>query len=242
MKNKNELHVSTNLNKVINNLTNLSETIKKGQLIAEKISSLKFDDINKLLQNRNNIINTNLSINKTAFLTPHLDIGGSGEAIIYKISKNKLTIIDLDIDRKIDSKRVEMHRMDARNLKFEDNKFLTITSFYTLMYVCCNDILRIFHECYRVLQNGGVFKIWDVNIDQIPSGFTNVSLDISCGNKVYHAEYSSNAIQEIRDQEFYRTLLEDSGFKDVNINTQNNCIIIEAYKGTTLDLGYSRLD
>ncbi|NLL74118.1 MAG: class I SAM-dependent methyltransferase [Clostridiales bacterium] len=230
MKNKNEIHLNIDTDKSIS-LPDLCKAVRKGQLIAASIDKKNSYNINELLKKSNDyILNTSLTINKTSFLTPHLDIGGSGETIIYKISKNELTIIDLNIDKEIDDSRVDMYEMDAGDLAFPDGKFLTITSFYTLMYVCYGDLLSIFNESFRVLKNGGVVKIWDVHTTQMPSGFTNVSIDLLCGKKTYHANYSSNAIQEIRDREFYRALLLASGFKNININIQNNYAEIEAYK------------
>ena len=35
------------------------------------------------------------------FQVRHLDVGGSGEEIIYNTSKNNMTIIDIDYDKKL---------------------------------------------------------------------------------------------------------------------------------------------
>ena len=51
--------------------------------------------------------------------------------------------------------------MDANDLKFLDNTFDSVTSFFTLMYVPKNEHKNIFQELYRVLKKNGEFALWD---------------------------------------------------------------------------------
>jgi len=94
-----------------------------------------------------------------------LDIGGGGEGIIGKVKGEQVIVID--------PSRRELEEapsgplkivMDARELKFLDCSFETVTSFFTLMYISDTDHDRVFSEVYRVLTPGGKFMIWDVII------------------------------------------------------------------------------
>jgi len=59
--------------------------------------------------------------------------------------------------------------MDARDLKFLDESFPTVTAFFALMYIKeKDDQIKIFQEVARVLKPGGNFHIWEVDLAENP--------------------------------------------------------------------------
>jgi ubiquinone/menaquinone biosynthesis C-methylase UbiE len=54
--------------------------------------------------------------------------------------------------------------MDATHLKFKDNSFDHVTSFYTLMFMNAEDQKSAILEATRVLRYGGELHIWDCDI------------------------------------------------------------------------------
>ncbi len=95
-----------------------------------------------------------------------LDIGGGGQAIISQFKGEQVVAIDKnknELEEAPDSKGLKVI-MDAKELKFLDNTFDTVTAFFTLMYIPVEDYKIIFEEIYRVLKKGGNFVIWDVLI------------------------------------------------------------------------------
>ena len=65
-----------------------------------------------------------------------LDIGGGGEGIIGRLYTNQVVAIDIRQDE-LDEAPTGFEKiwMDATNLKFKDNSFDHITSFFTLMFM-----------------------------------------------------------------------------------------------------------
>lgn len=95
-----------------------------------------------------------------------LDIGGGGEGIIGQIKPRQTIAIDM-IKRELEEAPAGPLKivMDARDLKFLDGSFQTVTAFYTLMYVRPEaDQEKVFREIHRVLAPGGRFLLWDVEI------------------------------------------------------------------------------
>ncbi len=74
------------------------------------------------------------------------DIGGGGEGVIGRTARDEIYILDIR----------------RRSLKFPDEYFDTVTSFFSLMYM--KDSRKVLKECYRVLRKGGKMLIWDVVI------------------------------------------------------------------------------
>ena len=93
-----------------------------------------------------------------------LDIGGGGQAIISQFKGEQVVAIDFnrnELEEAPDSNGLKVI-MDAKELKFLDNTFDTVTAFFTFMYIPVEDYKIIFEEIHRVLKNGGNFVIWDV--------------------------------------------------------------------------------
>lgn len=98
-----------------------------------------------------------------------LDIGGGGEGVIGQLKGSNVIAIDLrksELEESIERGDKESLKiiMDAKELKFLDNTFDTITAFFSLMYIPKNDHEQIFKEIYRTLKVDGEFLLWDLII------------------------------------------------------------------------------
>lgn len=100
-----------------------------------------------------------------------LDIGGGGEGIIGRLFEDKVISIDTRKDELEEARcntiKIEM---DASELKFIDNTFDYVYSFYTFMYMKKDTWTKVFSEALRVLKQGGEMHIRDVYIPQKPLG------------------------------------------------------------------------
>lgn len=93
-----------------------------------------------------------------------LDIGGGGEGVIGQLKGKQVVAIDL-IKRELeDAPGAPLIKivMDARELKFLDQAFDTVTVFFTFMYIAPDDHAKVLAEIHRVLRPGGRLLIWDV--------------------------------------------------------------------------------
>lgn len=99
-----------------------------------------------------------------------LDIGGGGEGIIGLVAGRRVVAIDLlasELEEcSNDSLKVVM---DARDLKFLDGTFDTVTAFFSFMFIPWPDLPKVFSEISRVLRPGGRLEVWDIEF-QVPSG------------------------------------------------------------------------
>ena len=94
-----------------------------------------------------------------------LDIGGGGEGIIGRLYTNQVVAIDIRQDE-LDEAPTGFKKilMDATSLRFKDNSFDHITSFFTLLFMNTEEQKRAISEATRVLKNNGEFHIWDCDI------------------------------------------------------------------------------
>jgi SAM-dependent methyltransferase len=93
-----------------------------------------------------------------------LDIGGGGEGIIAQVKGKQVVAIDLikrELEEAPGNPLLEIV-MDARDLKFLDASFDTVTVFFTFMYIDPADHEKVLGEIRRVLRPSGRLLVWDV--------------------------------------------------------------------------------
>lgn len=100
---------------------------------------------------------------------PVLDIGGGGEGVIGQLKGPQVVAIDM-LPRELAEAPAGPLKivMDARDLKFLNCTFQTVTAFFSFMFIHPSDHARVFHEIYRVLAPKGQFLLWDVEIPKRP--------------------------------------------------------------------------
>lgn len=99
-----------------------------------------------------------------------LDIGGGGEAVIGQLKTTQVIAIDMS-KRELEEAPAGPLKivMDARDLKFLDGTFNTVTAFFSFMFIPPDDHEKVLREIFRVLAPKGQFLLWDVDILQRPS-------------------------------------------------------------------------
>jgi len=99
-----------------------------------------------------------------------LDIGGGGEGVIGQLKGKDVVAIDFREKELLEAADGPLKIiMDARDLKFLDESFPTVTAFFALMYIKeKDDQIRVFQEVARVLKQGGKFHIWEVDLVENP--------------------------------------------------------------------------
>jgi ubiquinone/menaquinone biosynthesis C-methylase UbiE len=96
--------------------------------------------------------------------------------------------------------------MDARDLKFLDKTFNTVTSFFTLMYINGNDHEKVFGEMFRVLKPGGKLLLWGAIIPKQTNSNQNrvlVPLTIKLPQQEVRTGYGVRLPQEDHDLAYY---------------------------------------
>jgi SAM-dependent methyltransferase len=106
-----------------------------------------------------------------------LDIGGGGEGIIGRIKGSQVVAIDLYAwgMRRTPPGPLKIV-MDASDLKFLDESFGAVTSFFTLMYMDVPTQTKALREAHRVLQPGGRLRIWDVELTVSPDPKKDIAM------------------------------------------------------------------
>ncbi len=94
-----------------------------------------------------------------------LDIGGGGEGVIGRLKGPQVVAVDLYSWglRRTPPGPLKLV-MDATDLKFLDETFGTVTSFFTLMYMNPDQQEKAMREAFRVLKPSGKMRIWDVEL------------------------------------------------------------------------------
>lgn len=99
-----------------------------------------------------------------------LDIGGGGEGVIGQLKGAQVIAIDV-IARELEESPAGPLKimMDARELKFLDCTFNTVTAFFSFMFLHPDDHEKVLREIFRVLAPKGQFMMWDIEIQERPA-------------------------------------------------------------------------
>jgi ubiquinone/menaquinone biosynthesis C-methylase UbiE len=148
-----------------------------------------------------------------------LDLGGGGEGTIEQLEGERVVAIAPKYPERFIERASEGALklvMDARELKFLDNTFPMVTSFFTIMYIDGKDHAKVFEEAYRVLQPGGRFLVWEVSVPPCQDENTEIYvlvLSIKLPNTEIETGYGHRWPGEVRDLGYYRKLAEGAGFE-----------------------------
>jgi ubiquinone/menaquinone biosynthesis C-methylase UbiE len=166
-----------------------------------------------------------------------LDIGGGGEGIIGQLKGDNVVSIDLrksELEEALEAGDTESLKiiMDAKDLKFLDNTFDTITTFFSIMYVPKNDYKKIFEEIYRVLRKEGELIIWDPiipkNISKKKELFV-ILIKIQIKSKEVITGYGTRWNKE-QDINFFIELAKSVGFKIVDQKLEEQYFFLRMQK------------
>lgn len=145
-----------------------------------------------------------------------LDIGGGGEGIIGRLKGSQVVAIDLYAWglRRTPPGPLKLV-MDATDLKFLDESFGAVTSFFTLMYMNPDQQRKAVQEAFRVLKPGGRVRIWDVELPSTPDPKKDLAmykfrfrLPAGTVDTGYGTPFPSQAM----NLPYYRRLVQSAGF------------------------------
>jgi len=164
-----------------------------------------------------------------------LDLGGGGEGVIGQLKGSDVVAIDFQKEELIEAADGPLKIvMDARDLKFLDESFQTVTAFFSLMYVRkIEDQLLVFQEAERVLKPGGTLHFWDVDISKKPktdSKYFIVHLKYHIGDKVTETGYGMIWPDGHRGIDYYLDLANQAGFKSSEPEWQGNTFYLRLVK------------
>jgi len=169
-----------------------------------------------------------------------LDIGGGGEGVIGKLMGDQVIAIDPyrgELEDAADGPLKIV--MNANNLKFLDDVFDVVTSFFTLMYVEQTEHKQVFQEAYRVLAPGGRFLIWDLIIPQQTDQEKDVVVIML---KIIHTDweidtgYGTKWPSKSLDITHYISLGNDVGFSVGEQSKKGNTFFMELIKKPNSDI------
>ena len=163
-----------------------------------------------------------------------LAIGGGGEGTIGVLKGSQVIAIDVskrELEEAPDGPLKII--MDARDLKFLDKTFGSVTSFFTLMYINGADHEKVFKEVFRVLKPGGKFLIWDALIPKRTDSTKDrvlVPLTIKLPQKEIETGYGVRLPDKDHDLSYYINLARKVGFKVISRESENKVFHIELQK------------
>ncbi len=164
-----------------------------------------------------------------------LDIGGGGEGVIGQLKGRQVIAVDL-IKRELeDAPAGPLLKivMDARDLKFLDNTFSTVTVFFTFMYIAPADHEKVFREIHRVLAPGGRLLIWDVFFPKIEDKKKTIALfpfTFKLPGKTINTGYGVHIPAGEQGLAHFEELAEKTGFKVASKSTDALWFFLELVK------------
>jgi SAM-dependent methyltransferase len=145
-----------------------------------------------------------------------LDIGGGGEGVIGRLKGSQVVAIDLySWGMKRTPPGPLKLVMDATDLKFLDESFGTVTSFFTLMYMSPEQQNKAMREAYRTLKHGGRMRIWDVQLPAPPDPKKDIALYpfvFRLPGETVETGYGTSFPKEAMDLPYYLKMAEAAGF------------------------------
>jgi ubiquinone/menaquinone biosynthesis C-methylase UbiE len=146
-----------------------------------------------------------------------LDIGGGGEAVIGQLKTAQVIAVDIFPPELVEAPAGPLKIiMDARELKFLDCTFNTITAFFSFMFIDPIDHAKVLQEIYRVLAPKGQFLLWDVEIQQRPQPKKDMlvfPLQVKLPAALISTGYGTPYTQKPITMEDYITLAEETGLQ-----------------------------
>ena len=163
-----------------------------------------------------------------------LDIGGGGEGIIGQLKGAQVVAIDLRASELMEAAEGDYLKiiMDAKDLKFLNEYFDTVTAFFSLMYVPRSDREIIFKEVYRVLKKGGKFVVWDLFIPEKGDNakkYYGISLSIAVAEKNISTGYAIRW-NKVQNYELYAELGKKIGLVVKDHHVDENTFFIRFEK------------
>ena len=146
-----------------------------------------------------------------------LDLGGGGEGIFGRLMGEKVIAIDPSMRELQEAPSGPLKIvMDAKDLKFLDESFSVVTSFFTMMYIEREEHPRVFEEVYRVMEPEGEFWIWDGRIPtrlEDSKEIVAFHLNIQLPGEEIETGYGVKWPEEEIDADYYLQLAEGVGFE-----------------------------
>ena len=163
-----------------------------------------------------------------------LDLGGGGEGIIGRLKPDQVVAIDPN-ERELAEAATGPLKvvMDARDLRFLDDTFSAVTSFFTLMYIPGPDHTRVFDEVFRVLAPGGPFLIWDASLPlrgDREEDFAVFPLVIKLPSEEISTGYGARWPEQVIDLDHYLDAAQSSGFEIVAKGTSERLVKLHLRK------------
>ena len=163
-----------------------------------------------------------------------LDIGGGGQGVIGQFKKDKVIAIDHNKRELEEAPEGGLKIiMDAGELKFLNNTFDTVTSFFTFMYISKSEHQKIFKEIHRVLKKDGNLVLWDVIIpkreNQIYEMFS-LPLKIRINDIELDAGYGVFWGKKEQNLEYFQKLSKKVGFSEVEIISDDQIFYLRVKK------------
>ena len=145
-----------------------------------------------------------------------LDIGGGGEGVIGRLKGSQVVAIDLYSwgMRRTPPGPLKLV-MDATDLKFLDESFGTVTSFFTLMYMTPEQQEKAMREAYRVLKPGGRMRVWDVELPVASDSKKDLAMYpfvFKLPRETVETGYGTNFPKQPLDLAYYCRIAQAAGF------------------------------
>lgn len=163
-----------------------------------------------------------------------LDIGGGGQGVIGQFKKDKVIAIDHNKRELEEAPEGGLKIiMDAGELKFLNNTFDTVTSFFTFMYISKSEHQKIFKEIHRVLKKDGNLVLWDAIIPKrgnrtqemfsLPLKIKINAIELDAGYGVFWGKKEQNL-------EYFQKLSKKVGFSEVEFISDDQIFYLRAKK------------